>query len=523
MYKKIVTFPGSFNPLSLAHVKAIIAAVDYLSADVGFLIPTSYNYLHNKMNIAGDGFVLSDKIRRDMIDIACMEDSRLVFGGEEEASSSATIARVLRDNPGAKTYYIIGADKIDGLHKWKNIEHLLSATTFVVFERGDQPVAKLIHKNPLLREHPESFIILPELQGCEDISSTKIRELFYAGDKAGYRQLMLPGVADIMDTQNPNNYPPVSFAVQYSAIHNQGSFGRSNAFKFVEEKNREVFPTLSGRDALMANTKVYSKEFNVEDVPGKTSKLTVGCLKSNLPTAAKQLIDSGFNPVIVSTCNRFKACQGYDDGHNLRTEDELCRVSNLSESIFQFGDPKLKAVKDSGVENKYCAFPLDINFGGIYSPGVNFFRNGEKDQYSLLSQQFCCSVVSAAPLTNREKDSGKALMAEHSYFTETKSLTGEGISIMSNKIRTILRIAIANGHDSLVIGDFAVCNELIAAEVADIFENVLKEKEFEGKLSNIIFAFEEGKGNKAHPVEENGKYGAFYQKFGRYSKQQGGC
>ena len=95
---------------------------------------------------------------------------------------------------------------------------------------------------------------------------------------------------------------------------------------------------------------------------------------------------------------------------------------------------------------------MDINFGGIYSPDVCFFRNNMEKYYTLRDKPFHCSVISVASLSNRQKN--EWTNDESIYFGNNGLLTKEGLEIESNKIRTIYRIALDNNHDSIVLGAF---------------------------------------------------------------------
>ena len=90
-------------------------------------------------------------------------------------------------------------------------------------------------------------------------------------------------------------------------------------------------------------------------------------------------------------------------------------------------------------------------------------------------------------------------------------------SIMLDKICTIYRLALKNGHDSIVLGAFG-CGvfHLRPDLVAAMFARVLEEKEFKGKFRALPFAILEGRGTARKSVEEQGKFAAFYQQFGRW-------
>ena len=156
---------------------------------------------------------------------------------------------------------------------------------------------------------------------------------------------------------------------------------------------------------------------------------------------------------------------------------------------------------------------MNLNFGGIYSPDVCFFRYNMENNYSLRNEVFECSVISVASLSNKVSDN--YVNEELKYFNEDGFLTVEGKEIELNKIRTIYRIALDNGHDSLVLGalgcgDFRMKSE----EVSLLFKKVLEEKEFRNKFKEITFAIYEGEGSSRKVVGKEGKFKAFYDIFG---------
>jgi uncharacterized protein (TIGR02452 family) len=144
---------------------------------------------------------------------------------------------------------------------------------------------------------------------------------------------------------------------------------------------------------------------------------------------------------------------------------------------------------------------MDINYGGIYSPNMTVFRNA-KDLYSLLEDTYKVGIVSVAALDFNEKH-GKNL----EYQASKDGFTTEGEEIMRNKIRTIYRIALVNGHDSLVAGAFG-CGafRLPADKVAALFHEILNEAEFKNKFKELVFAILDKDG-------ENGKFAPFYKLF----------
>jgi uncharacterized protein (TIGR02452 family) len=228
---------------------------------------------------------------------------------------------------------------------------------------------------------------------------------------------------------------------------------------------------------------------------------------------AEQLIAQGYNPAILNLASAKRPCGGWDIGMGAQ-EESLCFSSTLSQSLYQFGDPKYKNVRDSGVAVREIGYPHDINYGGIYSPGVTFFRNNISKFYTLRDTTFKCDVITVAALCFNGK-SHYAGIDELSYRAEDGGFTPEGREIMLNKIRTIFRLGVEHGNDSIIAGGFGCgAYALLPSAVAPLFRVVMEEPEFKNKLRLIVFAILE---RPRRPQGYDGRFAPFYEEFGVYS------
>ena len=313
-------------------------------------------------------------------------------------------------------------------------------------------------------------------------------------------------------------------------IANGGRYGAKRVMEAVYRNNIDVFRHwgyrlpdgrlvgLGDRKSLLDGTKVYAKPFTVDDMPPQDGEPKTGCVNADCVDVAKELLDAGYRPAILNLASRRRPGGGYDRGLGAQ-EETLCRLSTLSQSLYQYYDPKYKCVQDAEVPHRFNAYPLDIDFGGIYSPDVMFFRKNLKDGYAFREEPFACGVITVAALSFREPNS--YCNEERQYMAPDGGFTPEGDAIQLNKIRTIYRIAVKNGHDSVVLGAFGCgVNKLPCDAVAGQFRRVLGEPEFKGKFRAVVFAILEGRGSARHPIEEKGKFAPFYATFGRWTKVQ---
>jgi uncharacterized protein (TIGR02452 family) len=257
---------------------------------------------------------------------------------------------------------------------------------------------------------------------------------------------------------------------------------------------------------MLDGTKVYAEAFDVNDVPVCTDAVATDVVNLDCLLVAKGLLAEGYNPAVMNLADAYTACGWYKRGSRAQ-EEALCRSTTLSRSLFQFFKPasgkKDRYAAEANISLKDIAYPMDMNFGGIYSPGVTVFRN-VADLYSLMEEAdtYKVGVISVAALDFNEKH-GKNL----EYKADDGGFTTEGLEIMRNKIRTIYRLALSNGHDSLVAGAFG-CGafRLPCDVVAALFNEILSENEFRNKFRKITFAILDKDG-------EDGKFSPFYKMF----------
>ena len=291
--------------------------------------------------------------------------------------------------------------------------------------------------------------------------------------------------------------------------HNMEIF---KAWKY-ESPSGKMIDLIGTRQELLDATKVYREEVSATKIPVRYATTQTGCANEDCLVVAKQLIDLGLNPAVLNLADAYQACGMYNSGSSAQ-EESLCRASTLSLTLYQYYN-KMWAKKAGVPLRPISAYPMDIHFGGIYSPGVTVFRDNQKTGFALREEPYQTAFISLAALNFRPDD--KAKINNREYCADNGDFTPEGEQIMFDKIRTIYRIALLNGHDSLVLGAFG-CGvfQLKPELVAKYFKQILDEDEFRGKFHTIVFAMLEGKATSRKKVEEEGDFAPFYQIFGRF-------
>lgn len=149
---------------------------------------------------------------------------------------------------------------------------------------------------------------------------------------------------------------------------NGGRFGKNRVYQAVYKNNCEVFArwafpqtngterNLGDRTAFLNGTRVYAKDFSVADLPSPGYETKLGCVNRDCIDLAAEMVKNGYKPAILNLASRFCAGGGYADGTKAQ-EESLCRASTLSQSLYQYFDPRRKFVRDAGVPPKFNAIP----------------------------------------------------------------------------------------------------------------------------------------------------------------------
>ena len=520
---KIAVLFGSFNPMTNAHVSVMKAAMKGIGAQKGLFVCTNGQYLKRKAVKIGDPFYLTEEERREIVEKVCEGEENIAFWGFElggvNPSRYKTLCKIQKQYPDAELYEIQGADKVHTILISALAEEYISNMRFVIFKRGDVDLEQTFADSPMLSEHKDSFVILPELEDEANLSSTEVRRRFYEGED--YSDIVPKASAEVLERHNPTDFE-ISFEERMKVMMASGRFGRQNARKEIYKlnnrifnawKNGKSFTELGDYKEFLDGAKLYKKPYDVSGIGTVYDTTETGCINADCMELAEYLIEKGYNPAILNLASAKKPGGGYRDGMGAQ-EESLCYSSTLSLSLYQYGDPKYINIRESGVPTKEIGYTLDMNWGGIYSPGVTFFRNNISKYYTPREEFFKCDVITVAALCFNGR-SHYAGIDELSYQAEDGGFTPEGEEIMLNKIRTIFRMGVEHGKDALILGAFGCgAYALLPSAVAPLFRQVMEEPEFKSKFKLLVFAILE---RPRRPQGLDGKFAPFYEEFGSYS------
>lgn len=222
---------------------------------------------------------------------------------------------------------------------------------------------------------------------------------------------------------------------------------------------------------VLAASKFYDNPPRVDGKPTVGTTI-LDAVNADCIDVTRDLVAQGYNPIMLNMANRHTPGGGVLNGARAQ-EESLFRQSNLCVSLYQYSDYHAGLL---GLAKGDGSYPMDRNTGGIYSGRVTFFRTSQRQGDKLVDTPFECAVVSVAAINRPDLNAQGRLVPWAVEATE-------------KKIRTMLRIGLVHGHDAIVLGAWG-CGAFHnpPEHMAEIFNAVLHEPEFENKFKVVRFA-----------------------------------
>ncbi|MGB0581344.1 MAG: nicotinate (nicotinamide) nucleotide adenylyltransferase [Limisphaerales bacterium] len=181
--KRIGLFGGSFDPVHLGHLLVAQAAREEFGIDRVFFIPAA------RSPFKPDSVPAEDHHREQLLRLALSGKANFEIDLQElqRGGTSYTIDTVnaYRSRyPDAKLFWLIGADHVPTLDKWRDADELASKVEFLIIPRPGEAD----------EQAPEPFVI-HRLRGFPlGVSSSQIRDRVKAGLPVD--QLVSPSVSE---------------------------------------------------------------------------------------------------------------------------------------------------------------------------------------------------------------------------------------------------------------------------------------------------------------------------------------
>ena len=260
----------------------------------------------------------------------------------------------------------------------------------------------------------------------------------------------------------------------------------NHGYYITENKVKYIFPDDSD---MLRKTMFYDQEIHLPGMTSGYEPTIVEVQNIDCLYAGVQLKQQSYNPAVLNMASRRNPGGGVATGAGAQ-EETLFRRTNLFRSLYQFAP----YAEQYGVKRSHHQYPLDRNFGGIYTPDAIYFRESEQKGYALLDNPVSLSFITVAGM-NRPDLTADGMIAEHH------------VEPIKNKIRTIFRIGLLHGHDSLVLGALG-CGAFRNPphHTARLFHEVMEEPEFKNRYRKIVFGIlDDHNAHQSHNPEGNFK------------------
>ena len=166
---KIGIYGGTFDPIHHGHLILGRQACEELGLDQLIFVPAAVSPFKNPAFANGEQRLSMLRAAIEGQDAFAADDCELKR--PPPSYSIDTVLEMRERNPNADLFWLIGADNISGLSKWRRIEELKMLVQFVVLDRGCDDVQQQVY---------------PVVQRKIDISATDIRKRVASGRSIRY-------------------------------------------------------------------------------------------------------------------------------------------------------------------------------------------------------------------------------------------------------------------------------------------------------------------------------------------------
>lgn len=275
-------------------------------------------------------------------------------------------------------------------------------------------------------------------------------------------------------------------ALRYSAEHPKNQFALRQLRQEVYHSTLRCvrfggYTTESGEEVVLqlnpniqSETVFYKKRITPKlDAPKYDMKVDV--LQKDCLTVARQLVEEyGSDKVcVLNMANRHNPGGGVFDGIHAQ-EEYLFRCSDYYRSLYQYVD--FGSLYD--VPRAEQSYPLDQNFGGVFTRGVTVFRDNEATGYKLLEEPWHVNFVAVGCVTRP-----KLCQQDGEWCVSDKLL-----HTVRNKIKTIFRIAVDNHQEAIVLSVLGCgIHQDLSGQTANMFSEIVHSEEFEHAFKHMVF------------------------------------
>ena len=185
--KRVGILGGTFDPIHTAHLIIAEAAYDAFDLDEVLLMPSGHSYFKDSRSQK----VLSPEVRYQMVCEAAADNPHFTASDfeirrEGNTYTYETLRELRRMNPDNHYFFIVGADSVRDILKWRNPESIFADCTLLAALREDGiPTEEFLREVEHLRKDYGADIHTLEIPVI-GISSTDIRNRIKSGRTIHY-------------------------------------------------------------------------------------------------------------------------------------------------------------------------------------------------------------------------------------------------------------------------------------------------------------------------------------------------
>ena len=132
---RIGIYGGSFNPVHFGHLTVAKTAIDDLQLDRLLIVPANISPFKVGADSSAPLFDRLALLKATFAPLAkaVVDERELNRGGVSYTID--TVREIKRENPDAELFFVLGADSLEGLSRWKEIDELKKLVTFKAYPR----------------------------------------------------------------------------------------------------------------------------------------------------------------------------------------------------------------------------------------------------------------------------------------------------------------------------------------------------------------------------------------------------
>lgn len=173
---RIGVFGGSFNPPHNAHLSVALDLLNKKLVDKVIYVPNIRNPYHEKKLVLPQERYNMVKLMIE--DYPNLEVSDLDIKKDKQNYTYQTLDELKQLYPCDELYFIIGSDNLKEMEFWGNFEYLISTYKFIVTQRDNDDISKIIESKSFLKNNKSNFILFNSNDNLK-LSSTLIREKLF--------------------------------------------------------------------------------------------------------------------------------------------------------------------------------------------------------------------------------------------------------------------------------------------------------------------------------------------------------